>query len=150
MVRYYPTKEVFLKLKSNNKKINGINNYLISSNKNLKIYSSKGIFQYENNLGLIKLLFEDKINEKIKIGKYELVCESSEIKKENYIIHQLPIDYILKEYKINIYKIKENAQIGLYLEFEENGELSDLWFETKINIGEHGLEDIVTLLEQLN
>ena len=150
MVRYYPNKDIFKKIKLFKQNINKINKYLVDTNKKLIIFSSKGIFEWQNNLGLIKIMFEDKNTEYVNLQNYSLICDNSEVKKEQEITYQLPIDYILKEYKINKYKITNNAQIDLYLEFEENGDLSDLWFETKVNIGKHGLVDIVTLLDELN
>lgn len=152
MVRYYPTKELFKKIKFYKENINNINKYLTETIDKLTIFSSKGIYEWHNNLGLIKLMFEDKDIEEVSIEKYNLLCDLSEIKHNtnNNIYYQLPIDYILKKYKVNTYKLNNNAQIDLILEFEENGDLYDLWFETKVNIGEHGLIDIVTLLDELN
>jgi hypothetical protein len=150
MVRYYPEKSIYKNIKYYKENINKINKYLVDSQKKLLIFSKKEIYEWQNNLGLIKIMFEDKNIENINLNKYNLLCDYSNINPINSVSYQLPIDYILKEYKLNKYKLKNNAQIEMYLQFEENGELDDVWFESKDNIGEHGLIDIVTLLDELN
>lgn len=149
-MKYYPSKDIFLNIKKNKFKLQTLKKYLIDSNYKKFIFSKKGIYLFEDNLGLIRLNFEDRKLETLKLNNYKLLCDSSQVNRDNDIVHQLPIDYILKIYKINRYKLSNNSQIELYLEFDELDNLLDVWFETKENVGEHAISDIVTLLDEVN
>ena len=149
MVRYYILKDTFSNIKNNKTNIDKIKKYLVESVNTLKIYSNEGILNFVENKGMFDIKVIDNDINMIKIGKYKLICDSSEYNQENKSYH-LPIEHILIKNKINKYKLNNNAQIEMYLEFGNNNEVVDLWFETKVNIGIHGLYDIEALLDELN
>jgi hypothetical protein len=151
MVKYFISKQDFLNIKKKNNILYKIKKYLIDSSYKQIIFSKKGFFEYCENKGLIQSFFQDKFNNNyVKVGKYKLLCDDSKINYDFNSTHQLPIDHILVEYKINKYRLQHNSQIEMYLEFDENQYLTDIWFEANVNIGIHGLGDIEALLDELN
>lgn len=149
MVRYYILKDTFLNIKNNQTNIHKIKKYLVESVDITKIYSSEGILDFVESKGLFNIKIIDNDVNIIKVGKYKLICDYSEEKQDNKSYH-LPIKHIFIKNKINKYKLNDKAQIEMYLEFDNNNQIIDLWFETKVNIGIHGVYDIEALLDELN
>ena len=122
--------------------------YLIKSDNYSYILSCDGIFKLHND-NIYKLQIMDNNYEKKIINNVDLILDKSYIiKKDNY---HIPVtSYDLVDINVNIYGLRDKANLKLYIEKRFN-RIYDVYFIANDKLDEYNLyDDINTFLTMLN
>ena len=104
--------------------------YYTKKTKFQEIYSPEGIFRIENNNYLNKLNIIDN-NSEIKnnyIDDVSIIIDYSIIKKDKNTVSHLPIDHVMIDTYIHSYILRPNSPLILYIEFDNNNNITNLYF----------------------
>ena len=122
--------------------------YLIKSDNYSYILSCDGIYKLHND-NIYKLQIMDNNYEKKIINNVDLILDKSYIiKKDNY---HIPVtSYDLVDINVNIYGLRDKANLKLYIEKRFN-RIYDVYFIANDKLDEYNLyDDINTFLTMLN
>ena len=122
--------------------------YLIKSDNYSYILSCDGIFKLHND-NIYKLQIMDNNYEKKIINNVDLILDKSYIlKKDTY---HIPVtSYDLVDINVNIYGLRDKANLKLYIEKRFN-RIYDVYFIANDKLDEYNLyDDINTFLTMLN
>ena len=122
--------------------------YLIKSDNYSYILSCDGIFKLHND-NIYKLQIIDNNYEKKIINNVDLIIDKSYIlKKDTY---HIPVtSYDLVDINVNIYGLRDKANLKLYIEKRFN-RIYDVYFIANDKLDEYNLyDDINTFLTMLN
>jgi hypothetical protein len=122
--------------------------YLIKSDNYSYILSTDGVFKLHND-NVYKLKLIDKEFKKKTINGVDLLLDDSfVIKKETY--HIPFTTYDLLDINVNIYGLRDKANLKLYIEKRGN-RIYDVYFIANDKLDEYNLnDDINTFLTMLN
>ena len=113
------------------------------------IYCENGIYEIMGK-NIYKIEPNDGDVNKFNINKVSFIADNSYYKR-NTIMFQIPLCHQYDTIKRDTYELYKKAKVSLILEYEKNGELRDLYFNTKETYDNHSVqEDILTFLSLLN
>ena len=122
--------------------------YLIKSDNYSYILSCDGIFKLHND-NIYKLQIMDNNYEKKIINNVDLILDKSYIMKKD--TYHIPFtSYDLVDINVNIYGLRDKANLKLYIEKRFN-RIYDVYFIANDKLDEYNLyDDINTFLTMLN
>jgi hypothetical protein len=122
--------------------------YLIKSDNYSYILSCDGIFKLHND-AIYKLKISDNNSEKKTINNVDLLLDKSYLIKKD--TNHIPFtSYDLLDINVNIYGLRDNANLKLYIE-KRGHKIYDVYFIANDKLDEYNLvDDINTFLTMLN